>query len=204
MVLPSGKDSTVFVGVVQSTPLMDWLRLLFRYRVVTFDVIEGLSGMSGREVSVETGMGGGDCGDGFQPGGTYLVFARRTPSGGWTTNICMRNRRLMDVPTDLVFLRDWMQRGARGHSLAGMLSETPAAAAGYAPPIEFTKIVATGGGKTFIARTNSWGWFQFDGLPEAGITLRIDRPGWHIRWPAGKIELRGKDCLNGDIVASPD
>ena len=204
MELPSGKDSTVFVGVVQSTPLMDWLRLLFRYRVVTFDVIEGLSGLSGREVRVETGMGGGDCGDGFEPGGTYLVFARRTSSGDWTTNICMRNRRLIDVPNDLVFLRDWMQRGARGHSLAGSLSKTQTAAAPYAPPMEFTKIVASGGGKTFMARTNRWGWFQIDGLPESGVTLRVDRPGWHLRQPTGKIELQGKECVNVDIVASPD
>ena len=204
MALPSGTDSTVFVGVVQSTPLMDWLRLLFRYRVVTFDVIEGLSGLSGREVSVETGMGGGDCGDGFQPGCTYLVFAVRTPSGAWTTNICMRNRLLMDVPNDLVFLRDWMQRGARGHSLSGILSETPTAEAPYAPPMEFTKIVATGGGKTFIARTNMWGWFQIDGLPESGVTLSLNRPGWHVRQPTEKIIFKGKGCLNVDIVASPD
>jgi hypothetical protein len=113
----------------------------------------------------------------------------------------MRNRRLIDVPNDLVFLRDWMQRGARGHSFAGILREAPK---GYEPPMRFTKIVATGGGKTFIARTNMWGWFQFDGLPEAGITLRVDRPGWQVQQPAGKIDLRGKACLQMDVLASPD
>lgn len=85
---------------------MDWLRSFFNYRVVTFDVLAGLSGLSGSKVSVETGMGGGDCGAGFAPGVTYLVFAKRNADGAWTTNICMRNRRLVDVPNDLVYLRE--------------------------------------------------------------------------------------------------
>lgn len=201
MELPSGIDRTVFVGVVKPKPVMDWLRGLFHYNVVTFDVIESSSGLSGHEVGVETGMGGGDCGDGFEPGGTYLVFAERNRFGGWTTNICMRNRRLLDPPTDLVFLREWMRRGVRGHSFAGILREAPK---GYEPPMRFTKIVATGGGKTFIARTNMWGWFQFDGLPEAGITVRVDQPGWHVQQPTGKIDLRGKACLQMDVLASPN
>lgn len=205
MELPSGKDLTVFVGVVKPTPVMDFLRGLFQQRVVTFDVIEGLSGLSGREVGVETGMGMGDCGDGFAPGGTYLVFAVPTTNGGWTTNICMRNRRLADVPNDLVFLRQWMRGGVPGNSVSGILHRASKGKGLFDPPLEFAKIVATSGGKTFSARTNSWGWFQFDGLSEAGITLRVDQPGWKIQRPVGKIELPGKNtCLQIEAWASPD
>lgn len=88
--------------------------------------------------------------------------------------------------------------------MAGKLRETTSEAAVQGPSMWFTRVVATDGKKTFVTETNEWGWFQIDGLPETAITLRIEKPGWQIRRPLGRIDLRGNSCVNLDVQASPD
>ena len=53
----------------------------------TFDVSRSDPGVQGHRVSIETGLGGGDCGFGFEIGRQYLVYAKRTESGKLATGI---------------------------------------------------------------------------------------------------------------------
>lgn len=47
---------------------------------------------AGDEVTLRTGMSQADCGFAFAEGSSYLVYARRLPSGELSTNICSRTR----------------------------------------------------------------------------------------------------------------
>ena len=53
------------------------------------------------EVSVVTGLGGGDCGYRFEVGQSYLVYAHASGGGGLGTNICQRTARLSEASKDL-------------------------------------------------------------------------------------------------------
>jgi len=55
---------------------------------VTFRVLRAYKGDLGPEVTIKTGLGGGDCGAVFAPGLTYLVFAGRSPAGVLGVSMC--------------------------------------------------------------------------------------------------------------------
>jgi hypothetical protein len=59
---------------------------------VTFKVNEAFTGVANdtKQISIETGLGGGDCGYAFERGVEYLVYAHRTRAGGLGTGTCSR------------------------------------------------------------------------------------------------------------------
>lgn len=90
------------------------------YRVFRFEVLEGFSGVEGTTVEVATGMGGGDCGFGFEDGKSYLIYARRLENGTLSTSICSRTRSLERAAADLDHLRR-AARGEPGGTLFGLV-----------------------------------------------------------------------------------
>lgn len=72
-------------------------------RAVKFSVEQAYSGVTGTEIEVFTGRGGGDCGVGFQTGQRYLVYAYRYKDK-LTTSICTRTRPFSQATEDLAFL----------------------------------------------------------------------------------------------------
>jgi len=63
--------------------------LAFPQRKVRIRIIEALRGIDPdqREIVIETGRGGGDCGYPFQRGLDYIVYASKKPSGSLSTAI---------------------------------------------------------------------------------------------------------------------
>ncbi len=56
-----------------------------------FKVQESFKGISKNKITVETGIGFGDCGFNFRPGATYLVYAYMN-RGKPSTGICSRTK----------------------------------------------------------------------------------------------------------------
>lgn len=73
--------------------------------LVTFEVMHSYRGVQGPLVDVETGLGGGDCGFGFEIGRQYLVYADRTESGQLSTGICDATAPIEQSATNLAYLR---------------------------------------------------------------------------------------------------
>jgi hypothetical protein len=73
--------------------------------LVTFDVTRSYRGVEGPRVDVETGLGGGDCGFGFDIGRQYLVYADRGESGQLSTGICDATAPIEQSATNLAYLR---------------------------------------------------------------------------------------------------
>ncbi len=76
------------------------------YQRVTFRVDESWKGPTTREIVVNTGLGGGDCGYSFAGGQEYLVYASNnsgTPQlpAGLRTSICDRTKPLGLATDDL-------------------------------------------------------------------------------------------------------
>lgn len=107
-----GMASAVFAGTVIGERLserpkkgertkideIDWVP-----RAVKFSVEQAYSGVTGTEVEVFTGRGGGDCGYGFQVGQRYLVYAYQYQDK-LSTSICTRTRLFSQATEDLAFL----------------------------------------------------------------------------------------------------
>lgn len=106
-----GTADAVFAGTVigermserpkktdQNEVELDWVP-----RGVKFSVEQAYSGVTGTEIEVFTGRGGGDCGVGFRTGQRYLVYAYRYKDK-LTTSICTRTRPFAQATEDLAFL----------------------------------------------------------------------------------------------------
>src|SRR5713226_5126099 len=59
-----------------------------------FVVETPLLGILGREMVIETGNGGGDCGTPLAPGGQFLIFAYKDKDGKFWTGMCSGNQKL--------------------------------------------------------------------------------------------------------------
>ena len=79
----------------QSAPVM----------VITFNVSHSYRGVRQLPVQVETGLGGGDCGFGFEIGKQYVVYAYIGESGRLSTGICTGTALLEDSAGNLAYLR---------------------------------------------------------------------------------------------------
>jgi hypothetical protein len=73
--------------------------------LVTFDVMHSYRGVEGQRVEVETGLGGGDCGFGFEVDRQYLVYADRDESGQLSTGICSDTATIEKSAANLAYLR---------------------------------------------------------------------------------------------------
>jgi hypothetical protein len=90
---------TVPLGAAPTRPLA------FRQRQVQIKITEALAGLNAdqKEIVIETGLGGGDCGYGFQRGFAYIVYASKKPGGGFSTGICTPTRPIEQAAEDLKY-----------------------------------------------------------------------------------------------------
>ena len=62
-----------------------------------------------KEIVIETGLGGGDCGYDFRRGVDYIVYASKKPDGGWTTGICTPTRLVENAAEELKYFHQLAQ-----------------------------------------------------------------------------------------------
>ncbi len=78
--------------------------------VVRFDVEKWYKGGRGKSVVVQTGMGGGDCGEDFRVGRSYVIFASGKRHH-LATGICSGNMAYYVESPEVAELEEW----ARSH-----------------------------------------------------------------------------------------
>ena len=130
-----GQSEAVFVGKVSaiSTELYNLQEGQSLRKRVKFDVIESFEGAEEEKVTVVTGIGGGDCGYGFKPGGTYLVYAHEDDDAGTLgTGICTRTAPVDAAEDDLAFLRSLSSKGPEGRVFGYVATTRPFERARYA------------------------------------------------------------------------
>lgn len=227
---PSPCDSfratpVVFVGLVRSieeeTPQINRFGNTEKVRTALtahFIVEEGLKGVSGREVDVVTGGGGGDCGYHFKAGERYLVYAygserealgssmSRTVIGGGspskkvgalTTSICGRTQPLSRAQDDLDLIRAAI-KGKPQTRIFGTVHEYVSKlgdgekGAEYRPKAGLT-VKAEGGAGEYEAATDHGGRFRLESLKPGKyrVTLILP-PAYGMRYSFLKNEFEAQ------------
>ncbi len=113
----------------------------------------------------------GECGNDFQAGETYLVYATNDEETGvLSTDICYRTRRATDAGADIAYLSFYKDRRNPAGRVQGFATFDvqyqvhPREAERIALPVEGLTIeLRTPGGARYTA-TNQFGQFVFDGL----------------------------------------
>jgi hypothetical protein len=158
------RSSAVFVGRVvgikdATVPARPPATLeVFGGRLVTFRVVERFFGVTESDVTVRTGMGGGDCGYGFVVGTTYLVYAYTLADGSLTTSICSRTQPSSSAGADLKYLRGLTTPPAVEARAFGR-----ATSAGK--PFAGARVIAESGDHVITAVTDADGKFELHGPP---------------------------------------
>jgi len=203
-------NSAVFVGqVIETQPAQHefardrWIEGF----AMRFSVEEPISGNLGAEVTVKTGLGGGDCGTPLRPGARFLIFAYRNSHGELETGLCSGNRELNGNGESLQLLENLRALVKTGKgSISGLVRqldirrEKPG-------PMQSMAVHATSEGFSATAQTGQDGSFAFNDLPKGKYRVTLETPsGWdldHHLDPLNPAGVESGACAPVSFVLRP-
>lgn len=180
-----GTSAAVFAGTVIAVRenerpkkidrnAVDWLpRFVYK-----FSVQQAYSGVTGTEVEVFTGSGGGDCGYQFKIGERYLVYAYLYKDK-LNTSICGRTRPFSQATEDLAFLGT-LASARPGVMIHGTITRPDAKPD---EPIDSDiSILIEGESQRKEVQPNAEGTFSVSGLPAGKYKVTINLPDTLATW----------------------
>jgi hypothetical protein len=200
--------SAVFLGTVSysrttTTKVGDFDS---RQRVFRFNIDRAFRGVEGGEVEIVTGLGGGDCGYGFQLGGQYLVYAYRNDSNILSTGICSRTRPASEAAEDLAYFRE-LPTAEPGGTISGEVRfrhSTKGKGAALAP-VKEVKIFIVGAEKKYEVLTDDQGNFKVSGVTPGLYKVKVELPeGTSIHSPEREVRISDKGCAQAAFWLEPD
>ena len=179
--------------------------LFFPQRKVRIDITEALTGLdrNQKEIEIETGLGGGDCGYGFQRGLEYIVYASKRPGGGFSTGICSPTRPLEKAAEDLKYFHQ-LER-------APPVAEIRVTALGIhrnpgnqMPVLAGARVTIDGPGVHQTTTTDAAGRHIFTGLPPGEYNVDVALEGYAIPYPILPVRVRPKGCAEVALLLQLD
>jgi hypothetical protein len=171
-------------------------------RLVTLAITEAFRGVTGKEVTLSTGLSGGDCGFGFQPGGQYLVYAyRNKQSGQLSASSCSRTRKLAEAESDLAYLRS-LAKGKTGAYVLGQVVLLPHEYREGAPPHTpqaNLRVTLTGQETRFTATTDQEGRYRLEGIPAGKYKVSLKAPAGVIAPEPLELILHDNGCADASF-----
>ena len=156
------------------------------FRLVRLQVKEVFTGVAAwqKEIEIDTGMGGGDCGFPFQRGMDYFIYGYKNAEGRLTTSICSRTRPVAEAAEDLRYFR----------ALGDVSTSEIRVRTGFpgVPGKQGITIVAEGEGLRNRAVTDAGGYAVFKPLPPGEYRIHIENDGDLPDDP--KVQLYSKGC----------
>lgn len=169
--------SVVFIGtVIDSRPIKVTQDNYERDRMaVRLSVDSAFRGVTGSEVELTTGLGGGDCGFGFVKARQYLVYAYER-GGKLSTGICSRTRDISRAAEDLNYIQG-LAKAKPGATIIGkVIRRQQKKNGGYEnlPLAGVTIIINDEPGRELKSDVN--GQFRIEGLPAGSYEVKVSPP----------------------------
>ena len=209
-----GDATAVFIGKVVEGNSVERMSDMFKAGTkdltFTFKVSRGFVGAKADQtIDVHTGFGFGDCGFPFEKGEEYIVYAYQYPdSKVLSTGICTRTTHISRAEEDISGLDTLFK--SKGSSVTGQVTryEKSSLLGDPKSPLAraMVKLVRSGDGKQFFAKTNAQGEFTFVGL-ESG-KYRLVPPigkGWLVEeYEIDEFLLNEHGCATNDLSIKND
>lgn len=171
----------------------------FRRRAVLLDVDRTYAGVSGKQIEVVTGLGGGDCGFDFKIGDRYLVYASRNPRDGTLdANICSPTKKVDDAREDLAYLDNLERQPKTGRIFGEVVDPWKDQDNGFAR----TKVELIGESDKRNVLTDDQGKFDVSGLAPGKYRVHVEVPGYLSRDP--QVEVRERGCAEARLWLDVD
>jgi hypothetical protein len=166
----------------------------FPQRKVRIRITEVLLGLDSgqREIVIETGMGGGDCGYKFQHGRDYIVYASKKPGGAFSTETCSPTRPVENAAEDLKYFHQL----ADASPTAEIRITAYDAHGGRAelPVLKGVRVTINGPGVHESSTTDAAGRHIFSGLPPGNYTVDGLLDGYTTPDPVQPFRVHSKGC----------
>ena len=173
---PKEKDATKF----------DWNPI-----VVKFSVEQSYLGVSGTEIEIFTGRGGGDCGYRFKIGQRYLVYATQYENK-LVTSICFRTRPFNSATEDLAFLGT-LATSISGVTIHGQVDPNRA----DEPISSDLSITIEGESERKEIRPDAQGRFRVSGLRAGKYKVSLEIPETLSTWPPQReVTVADRGCAS--------
>jgi hypothetical protein len=183
----------------------------FPQRKVRIKITEVLVGLeeNQKEIVIETGQGGGDCGYSFQRGLEYIIYASKKPGGGFSTGICALTRLVENAAEDLKYFHQLANaspaaeirvtaydvNGTFGYR-AGTLPQMPVLAG--------ARVIIDGPGVHETSTTDRAGRHIFAGLPPGEYKVDSLLEGYTISHHLQPVQLHVKGCAEVSVPLQLD
>lgn len=172
-------------------------------RLYRFRVEEALRGVAKvKELEVQTGAWGGDCGYDFQIGTKYLVYGydlKNTSRVG--TGICTRTQPLADAAEDISYVRAAPGLPAGGEIFGTAQRFSVNLKSGdwdEAGGVAGARVTAVSGGQRLEALTDGDGRYSFKGLSPGKYTVSVVLPANLSPQEEQTVEVHGQGCAEVD------
>src|SRR5215510_11917759 len=179
-------------------------RYRFQQVLVRFSVEQAFKGISGEEVEIATGMGGGDCGYHFKDGERYIVYAFRSGNdkSHLYTGICNRIKLVVEAEEDFAYFRAIPEPGTGGVVFGSVkkwtmpLSDDSRYLETY---LDNIKITIEGNGRRFEATTNKDGHYQMSGLAPGQYKVEADISESRSLFSQLTVDVVDRGCVARDF-----
>lgn len=190
-----GSAAAVFVGTPVSVRLaerkkgedLDWTPRAFKFLVE-----QSYLGVSGTEIEVFTGRGGGDCGYSFKVGERYLVYAYRYENR-LTTGICSRTKPFAQATEDLSFLGN-LSSLPSGATILGRIVRDGSSKKGESLS-EGVVVRIEGADVQREIHPDTDGRYRVTGLPPGKFKVAVQLPeGFTTSQPEQEVSISDRGC----------
>ena len=153
--------------------------------------------LGGNDVEILTGMGGGDCGYGFEKGKKYLVYASEH-RGRLYAGICSRTRPLIEATEDLAYFRNLPAENSGSSIRVKVVKHTPPVSQTDqtydVKPMENVKVVAESGDLKYEGHTNSAGQMEFKNVLPGKYKITSDIPHTERNYWQSEVTVEDRAC----------
>ncbi len=165
---------------------IDWHPVSFK-----FSIDHPYLGVTGTEVEVFTGTGGGDCGYQFQVGRRYLIYAYRSQNK-LATSICSRTKSFESANEDLAFLGN-LSSTAPGVTISGSVVHSNAS---EPLPADVRVTIEGEAGRKDVSLDQK-SQYRLTGLPAGKYKVKLNLPDTLTAWqPERELTVSDRGCAS--------
>ncbi len=158
-----------------------------------------------KDIVIETGLGGGDCGYDFRRGVDYIVYASKKPDGAWTTGICTPTGPLEKAQEELKYFHQLAQAPPTAEirvtawDVYGARTDNA-----LRPALAGARVTIDGQGVHQSSTTDAAGRHVFSGLQPGEYTIGGSLEGYVTADNLRPVKVHSKGCAEALVPLQLD
>jgi hypothetical protein len=178
----------------------------FPQKQVTLKITQALNGLdaAAKEIIIETGLGGGDCGYPFQRGVEYVIYAFKRPDGRLGTGICSPTKPVRDAAEDLKYFRDLAGADPTGEIRITVIDPQRDRSGGELKALAGAEVTIEGNDLRKKATSDRNGKYVLSGLTPGEYKVSATLEGYTLMHAVPSVKVNAKGCAEVPVMLQLD